>query len=95
MAPWREIIAGGAATTMRRFAIGLTLLGGLLAGGGSLAAQEPRFVLVGACYCQAASELRCAGELTERDCRQRCEQELCDRWFWLERRPCWNWGYGG
>jgi len=22
-------------------------------------------------------------------------EELCDDWFWLERRPCWNWGYGG
>jgi hypothetical protein len=20
---------------------------------------------------------------------------LCDDWFWLERRPCWNWGDGG
>jgi hypothetical protein len=79
---------------MRRFLVGLTLLGSLLVGGGS-AAQEPRFPLLGACYCQAARELRCAGDLTERECRHRCEHELCDRWFWLERRPCWNWGYGG
>ena len=81
--------------TMRRFAMGLTLLGGLLLGGGGLAAQEPRFALVGACYCEAARELRCSGELTEPECRRRCEHDLCDRWFWLERRPCWNWGYGG
>jgi hypothetical protein len=79
---------------MRRFLVGLTLLGGLLMNGDS-AAQEPRFPLLGACYCQAARELRCAGDLTERECRHRCEHELCDRWFWLERRPCWNWGYGG
>jgi hypothetical protein len=26
---------------------------------------------------------------------RRCAQELCDDWFWLERRSCWNWGYGG
>jgi hypothetical protein len=80
---------------MRRFASALTLLGGLLLGGGSPAAQEPRFVLVGACYCEAAKELHCSGELTERACRRQCEENLCDRWFWLERRPCWGWGYGG
>ena len=49
----------------------------------------------GACYCRAAGELRCVAELTERDCTRRCTEELCDDWFWLERRPCWNWGYGG
>jgi hypothetical protein len=49
----------------------------------------------GACYCRAAGELRCIAELTERDCTSRCTEELCDEWFWLERRPCWNWGYGG
>jgi hypothetical protein len=80
---------------MRRFAAGLALLGGLAIGGSSLAADEPRFPLLGACYCQAASELRCAAEVTEPECRSRCEHELCDRWFWLERRACWNWGYGG
>jgi hypothetical protein len=79
---------------MRRFLIGGALLGALLVGGGS-AAHEPRFPLVGACYCEAERELRCAGDLTEGECRRRCEHELCDRWFWLERRPCWNWGYGG
>lgn len=85
---------------MRRFVaavtvVGSLVVGGVVLGGGGHAAREPRFVLLGACYCQAAGELRCAADLTEPDCRRRCEQELCDRWFWLERRPCWNWGYGG
>ncbi len=51
--------------------------------------------LLGACYCRAPDELRCVADLTERDCKRRCTEELCDDWFWLERRPCWNWGYGG
>src|SRR2546422_3030082 len=49
--------------------------------------------LSGACYCRATAELRCVPDLTERDCARRCTEELCDDWFWLERRPCW--GYGG
>ena len=50
----------------------------------------------GACYCRAASEIRwCAPDMTERGCRTRCAVEVCDDWFWIERRPCWNWGYGG
>ena len=36
-----------------------------------------------------------AGGLTERECRERCDEALCDDWFWKERLPCWNWGYGG
>jgi len=52
--------------------------------------------LEGACYCRAGGELRwCVTQLTERACRDRCASELCDDWFWLELRPCWNWGYGG
>ncbi len=49
----------------------------------------------GACYCRAAGELRCVADLLEPECKRRCADELCDDWFWLERRPCWNWGYGG
>jgi hypothetical protein len=50
----------------------------------------------GACYCRAAGTVRwCAADMTERACRDRCTGELCDDWFWIERRPCWNWGYGG
>jgi hypothetical protein len=52
--------------------------------------------LTGACYCRAASEVRwCETGMTEGACRERCASELCDDWFWLEQRPCWNWGYGG
>jgi hypothetical protein len=39
--------------------------------------------------------LQCEDDVTERDCDARCAEALCDDWFWLERRPCWNWGYGG
>ena len=37
----------------------------------------------------------CTTEMTERACRERCATELCDDWFWKDRLPCWNWGYGG
>jgi len=49
----------------------------------------------GACYCRTAEALQCTADLTERDCRRRCDEALCDDWFWKERLPCWNWGYGG
>jgi hypothetical protein len=50
---------------------------------------------LGACYCRAAGTLECAADLSERECRRRCDEALCDDWFWKERLPCWNWGYGG
>jgi hypothetical protein len=50
---------------------------------------------VGACYCRGGSELNCLGLLTQRECDKQCADALCDDWFWLERRACWNWGYGG
>ena len=49
----------------------------------------------GACYCRAGRETVCVADLTERECKRRCEDGLADDWMWLERRPCWNWGYGG
>jgi hypothetical protein len=49
----------------------------------------------GACYCKAAGALQCTASLTEQECRRRCDEALCDDWFWKERLPCWNWGYGG
>ena len=49
----------------------------------------------GACYCRAAGDTVCVAELTERECRRHCEDGLADDWLWLERRACWNWGYGG
>jgi hypothetical protein len=42
-----------------------------------------------------ADMLRCTANLTEPECRHRCDEALCDEWFWKERLPCWNWGYGG
>jgi hypothetical protein len=60
------------------------------------AAEPPgREPFRGACYCRAQKSLHCAADLTEADCRRRCEDALCDDWFWKERLPCWNWGYGG
>ncbi len=52
-------------------------------------------MLRGGCYCQAEGHLNCLGVLTERECNKQCAEALCDDWFWLERRSCWNWGYGG
>jgi hypothetical protein len=49
----------------------------------------------GACYCRAGAALQCAADLTERDCRRQCDEAACDDWFWRDRLPCWNWGYGG
>jgi hypothetical protein len=50
---------------------------------------------LGACYCKVGAALQCTADLTERECRRRCDEALCDDWFWKERLPCWNWGYGG
>jgi hypothetical protein len=52
-------------------------------------------VLRGACYCRAEGALQCTADLSEAECRRRCEESFCDDWFWKERLPCWNWGYGG
>ena len=49
----------------------------------------------GACYCRGGGTLRCTAGLTHDACRRQCDRELCDEWFWKERLPCWNWGYGG
>jgi hypothetical protein len=51
--------------------------------------------VAGACYCRAAGSLSCLGVLTKPECDKQCTEAFCDEWFWLERRPCWNWGYGG
>lgn len=76
------------------FALGLGLLAGAAADG--RAAEPARAgVLQGACYCRMAEALQCTADLTERDCRHRCDEALCDDWFWKDRLPCWNWGYGG
>ena len=49
----------------------------------------------GACYCRAEGRLMCTAHLTARECELRSTQAFCDEWFWKERLPCWNWGYGG
>lgn len=76
----------------RRLAAAAVVAVAMLAAAGSTAARPP---LDGACYCRAEGRLDCLGVFTERDCSRRCADALCDDWFWLERRPCWNWGYGG
>ncbi len=77
-------------TTTRWAALGLLLL---VAAAAAAADMRPGFL--GACYCRAAGTLRCTSDLSESDCRRQCNEALCDEWFWKERLPCWNWGYGG
>jgi len=61
----------------------------------SRAAEPARAEFLGSCYCRAEGKLSCTPNLTAGECRQRCDEQLCDDWFWKERLPCWNWGYGG
>ena len=87
-------------TTIARIGVGLGLVlsvatGGIGIAAGPAATPRPAHVFVGACYCRTAGTLECAAGLTEHACRQRCDEALCDDWFWKERLPCWNWGYGG
>jgi hypothetical protein len=84
-------------TIARTAALGLLMLAAVCSGGAAgTRAEGPRpLVFLGACYCRAAGILHCAADLTESDCRRRCDEALCDDWFWKERLPCWNWGYGG
>jgi hypothetical protein len=77
-------------TTRRGVVLGLLLL----VGAGAAVADAP-VTFLGACYCRAAGTLRCTSELSEPECRRHCNEALCDEWFWKERLPCWNWGYGG
>ena len=76
----------------------LVLLVGAAGGFGAelrAGAADTRSVLYGACYCRGAGALHCTANLSERECRRQCDEALCDDWFWKERLPCWNWGYGG
>ena len=75
-------------------ALGFALLVGAAAAGPA-AEPPPPARLHGACYCQMAEALSCTVDLTEADCHRHCDEALCDDWFWKDRLPCWNWGYGG
>jgi hypothetical protein len=85
-------------TALARATWVLVLLVGAAGGFGAeprAGAADTTSVLYGACYCRAAGALHCTGNLSERECRRQCDEALCDDWFWKERLPCWNWGYGG
>ena len=84
----------GRARRVGPFALSALLTLGPTNTNGTLA-QPGRWEFTGSCYCKTAGELRCVSDQTEVQCQRRCAEELCDDWFWLERRPCWNWGYGG
>ena len=79
----------------RRLGRGLLLIAIALAPGGSRADEAPSRELRGACYCRVQRELMCTANLTARECELRSTHAFCDEWFWKERLPCWNWGYGG
>lgn len=78
-----------------RHLIGVLLFAPWLAVAEPVADETSWRVLRGSCYCRGGGMLGCVSDLTHRECERRCVAELCDDWFWLERRPCWNWGYGG
>jgi hypothetical protein len=77
---------------LRIAALAAALLAGVVADG---PAAEPPGGSRGACYCRMADALHCTGNVTEPECRRQCDEALCDDWFWKDRLPCWNWGYGG
>ena len=77
--------------TARGIVVALGLL--VVAAGSGSPAEPP--ALRGACYCRVGTALDCTASLSERDCRRQCDEALCDDWFWKDRLPCWNWGYGG
>ena len=82
---------------VRTLALTMLVAAAACAAGGAVARGQGRVAdpLLGACYCRTAGRLDCTGNLSERECRRRCDEALCDDWFWRERLPCWNWGYGG
>lgn len=74
---------------------GIVIALGLLAAATAVGPTAELPAMRGACYCRAAGALHCTANLSERECRRQCDEALCDDWFWKERLPCWNWGYGG
>jgi hypothetical protein len=79
----------------RRLARAVLLMAIALAPAGSRAEEATSRELRGACYCRVQRELMCTANLTARECELRSTHAFCDEWFWKERLPCWNWGYGG
>jgi hypothetical protein len=79
----------------RRLALAGLLGLAALVPAGSRADGPGAFEFRGACYCRAQRELLCTANLTAHQCDLRSKEALCDDWFWKERLPCWNWGYGG
>ena len=81
----------------RVLGVSFLLVVALASGGAAVGqTQDPRSgAWLGACYCRAPGTLVCTANVTERDCRRRCDEALFDDWLWRERLPCWNWGYGG
>jgi hypothetical protein len=83
---------------VRAALLGVTLLA---AGAGGPAAELPAAGAGrtapghGACYCRMGKALRCTANLSEQECHRQCDEAICDDWFWKDRLPCWNWGYGG
>jgi len=59
-------------------------------------AQHAR-AAVGGQHLAPALELRLHAreELAAIGLEARGDEALCDDWFWKDRLPCWNWGYGG
>ena len=91
----RSMRARGAWAAVAGLGIGMVLATGVA---GSRAADlrvADRTEFTGSCYCRAEGKLTCTPDLTLAVCQRRCDEELCDDWFWKERLPCWNWGYGG
>lgn len=84
----------GGARRIAALTLGALMAVGLTGANGTFA-QRARAEFTGSCYCRASGELRCVSDRTEDQCKRQCAEELCDDWFWIERRPCWNWGYGG
>jgi len=82
------------ACTLRLVLLAL-LLAGALAAESRAADPVARSEFLGSCYCRSEDRLSCTADLTLGICRKRCDEQLCDEWFWKERLPCWNWGYGG
>jgi hypothetical protein len=82
-------------TSIARLAAAALVAIASVSDGAVVARADTRTAFVGACYCRVGQTLECTSNLSEPDCRQRCNDALCDDWFWKERLACWNWGYGG